>query len=231
MCPTGCELKKSLVKQERNVRPTVDQLKRAVDDLYQSSNNVYGYVTDMTTEVAQRQRVSQGNILMVEYRTYMFRSCSCIFCQILSIITGNDALVSQYTESLETQHAFIKEAVDITFPQNIRILQSVLEKVRDKIQRLEKAISAQKARCSTPCKVSCPIPVVSGKECEDIFRKGGEDSQMYLIRPDPLGMPYKVYCDQTTKKGGTVHHPQEKVLLIFKVPTVEKNSIGWLGMF
>lgn len=122
----------------------------------------------------------------------------------LSIITGNDAVVSQYTDSLESQHAYIKEAVDITFPQNIRILQSVLDKVRDKIQRLEKAISAQKARCSAPCKVSCPIPVVSGKECEDIFRKGGEDSQMYLIRPDPLSMPYKVFCDQSTNNGGMV---------------------------
>lgn len=123
----------------------------------------------------------------------------------LFTITGNDAVVSQYTDSLETQHAYIKESVDITFPQNIRVLQSVLEKVRDKIQRLEKAISAQKARCSTPCKVSCPIPVVSGKECEDIYRKGGDESQMYLIRPDPLAMPYKAFCDQGTDNGGTVY--------------------------
>ncbi|XP_056626971.1 fibrinogen beta chain [Triplophysa dalaica] len=176
LCPTGCELKKSLRKQELNVRPSVDLLKRSVDDLYQSSNTVHGYVTHMTTEIAQRQRVSQGN----------------------------DALVSQYTDSLETQHAYIKESVDITFPQNIRVLQSVLEKVRDKIQRLEKAISAQKARCSTPCKVSCPIPVVSGKECEDIYRKGGDESQMYLIRPDPLALPYKAFCDQGTDNGGWV---------------------------
>jgi len=111
-------------------------------------------------------------------------------------------VVDQYTESLETQHAYVKEAVDVTFPQNIKILQAVLEKVREKIQRLEKAITTQRAKCQAPCKVSCPIPVVSGKECEDIIRKGGEDSQMYLIRPDPLGTPYKVFCDQTSQKGG-----------------------------
>uniref|UniRef100_A0A8C2EXH2 Fibrinogen beta chain n=1 Tax=Cyprinus carpio TaxID=7962 RepID=A0A8C2EXH2_CYPCA len=176
LCPTGCDLKKTLQKQERNVRPTVEQLKRSVDELTQSTNSVYGYVLDMTAEVTQRQRVSEGNGLVV----------------------------GQYTDSLETQHAFIKDAVDITFPQNIKILQGVLDKVREKIQRLEKAITSQRAKCQVPCKVSCPIPVVSGKECEDIIRKGGEESQMYLIRPDPLSMPYKVFCDQTSKKGGWV---------------------------
>lgn len=176
LCPTGCELKKSLLKQERNVKPTVDQLKRSVDELTQSTNSIYGYVLDMTAEVAQRQRVSEGNGL----------------------------LVGQYTDSLENQHAFIKDAVDVTFPQNIKILQGVLEKIREKIQRLEKAITTQRAKCQVPCKVSCPIPVVSGKECEDIIRKGGEDSQMYLIRPDALSTPYKVFCDQTSQNGGWV---------------------------
>ncbi|KAL0204139.1 hypothetical protein M9458_002157, partial [Cirrhinus mrigala] len=174
LCPTGCELKKTLVKQERNVRPTVDQLKRSVAELTQSTNSVYGYVLDMTAEVAQRQKVSEGN----------------------GLVAG------QYTDSLETQHAYIKDAVDVTFPQNIKILQGVLDKIRDKIQRLEKAITSQRAKCQVPCKVSCPIPVVSGKECEDIIRKGGDDSQMYLIRPDPLSPPYKVFCDQTSKNGG-----------------------------
>uniref|UniRef100_A0A671RZ64 Fibrinogen beta chain n=1 Tax=Sinocyclocheilus anshuiensis TaxID=1608454 RepID=A0A671RZ64_9TELE len=176
LCPTGCELKKTLQKQERNVRPTVDQLKRSVDELTQSTNSIYGYVLDMTAEVAQRQRVSEGNGLLVD----------------------------QYTDSLETQHAYIKDAVDVTFPQNIKILQGVLEKIREKIQRLEKAITTQRAKCQMPCKVSCLIPVVSGKECEDVICKGGEESQMYLKRPDPLSLPYKVFCDQTSKNGGWV---------------------------
>ncbi|TRY84900.1 hypothetical protein DNTS_002020 [Danionella cerebrum] len=176
LCPTGCELKKTILKQERNVKQTVEQLKKSVEDLTQSSNSIHGYIQDMTVEITERQRVSEGNGL----------------------------LASQYTDSLETQHAYIKETVDITFPQNIKILQGVLEKIREKIQRLEKAVTLQRAKCQTPCKVTCPIPVVSGKECEDIYRKGGQDSQMYMIRPDPLGTPYKVFCDQTTQNGGWV---------------------------
>ena len=43
---------------------------------------------------------------------------------------------------------------------------------------------------------------VPGKECEDIYRKGGIDSQMYLVQSDPLSPAYKVFCDQTTKFGG-----------------------------
>lgn len=41
-----------------------------------------------------------------------------------------------------------------------------------------------------------------GKECEDIFRRGGRDSQMYLVQPDSSVHPYRVFCDQTTQNGG-----------------------------
>lgn len=71
LCPTGCDLKKTIQKQERNVRPTVDQLKRSVDDLTQSTNSVYGYVLDMTTEAAQRQRVSEGNTSQESIETFV----------------------------------------------------------------------------------------------------------------------------------------------------------------
>lgn len=39
-------------------------------------------------------------------------------------------------------------------------------------------------------------------ECEDIIRKGGETSEMYLIQPDPFIKPYRVYCDMETDNGG-----------------------------
>lgn len=42
-------------------------------------------------------------------------------------------------------------------------LQGVLDKIRLKIQKLEKAIVAQKEQCKEPCQTSCPIPVVSGE--------------------------------------------------------------------
>lgn len=40
----------------------------------------------------------------------------------LSPSTENGDLVSQYTDSLESQHAFAKEAIDTVFPSNIRFV-------------------------------------------------------------------------------------------------------------
>ncbi|XP_030631854.1 fibrinogen beta chain [Chanos chanos] len=174
LCPTGCELKSAILKQENNVRPTVAQLKRDVQILAESSNSIYKYVVDMTSVFKERQRV--GDV--------------------------NGDLINQYTNDLESQHVYVKETVDTVFPSKIRVLQSILEKLREKIQRAEAAILAQNDKCKEPCIVSCPIPVASGKDCEDIFRKGGDESQMYLVRPDPFFQPYKVYCDQSTQNGG-----------------------------
>lgn len=128
--------------------------------------------------------------------------------------SGNGQLVIQYTDDLEVQHAFVKETVDITFPQNIKVMQGVLEKLRDKIQTIERAIVAQTEKCKEPCKVSCPIPVVSGKDCEDVFRNGGETSQMYMVQPDLLQSPYKVYCDQHTQNGGMLWSKRKSLKLL-----------------
>lgn len=101
--------------------------------------------------------------------------------------SANNAVVSEYTESVEEQHAYVKETVDTIFPSNIRILQvrlparwrfphsnwltwrgtcpvqGVLDRVRQKIQKLEKALQAQREDCKEPCKTRCPVPVVSGE--------------------------------------------------------------------
>ncbi len=174
LCPTGCELKTTLQKQEGNVRTIIRQLKPQVDDLSRSSNKIYNYVNSMSNSLRERQR----------------------------IINGNSRVVGQFADSVEEQHAYIKDTVDTVFPSNIRVLQGVLDKIRQKIQKLEKAILAQREGCKEPCRTKCPIPVVSGKECEDIFRRGGRDSQMYLIQPDAFYPPYKVFCDQSTQNGG-----------------------------
>lgn len=50
--------------------------------------------------------------------------------------------------------------------------QGVLDRVRQKIQKLEKAIQAQKEDCKEPCKTKCPIPVVSG-ECRPSWSRWG----------------------------------------------------------
>ncbi|XP_035530819.1 fibrinogen beta chain [Morone saxatilis] len=174
LCPNGCELKTALLKQERNVKASIKELKPHVDELSRSSNAVYNYVNSISNSLRERQRV----------------------------VNDNSRVVSQYTDQVEEQHAYIKETVDTVFPSNIRVLQGVLDKIRLKIQRLEKAIQAQREECREPCKTKCPIPVVSGKECEDIFRRGGRDSQMYLVQPDTFYPPYKVFCDQSTQNGG-----------------------------
>ncbi|KAM6949262.1 fibrinogen beta chain [Aplochiton taeniatus] len=174
LCPNGCELKTALQKQERNVKGEVSKLRTQVDELSRSSNSIYDYVEGLSNQLRERQRVYDDNT----------------------------NVVGVYTDTLEEQHRVVKEAVDTVFPSSIRVLQSVLDNIRLKIQRVEKAILAQREECREPCKTSCPVPVVSGKECEDIFRRGGRDSQMYLIQPDGFYPPYKVYCDQTSQKGG-----------------------------
>uniref|UniRef100_A0A672HJN0 Fibrinogen beta chain n=1 Tax=Salarias fasciatus TaxID=181472 RepID=A0A672HJN0_SALFA len=174
LCPNGCELKTALLKQERTIRTSVNELGPQVDELSRSSNNVYNYVHSMSSSLRERQRV----------------------------FNENNNVVTRYTDRVEEQHAYIKDTVDTVFPSNIRVLQGVLDKIKQKIQKLEKAIQAQREECKEPCKTKCPIPVVSGKECEDIYRRGGTDSQMYIIQPDSFTTPYKVFCDQSTQNGG-----------------------------
>ncbi|XP_053199637.1 fibrinogen beta chain [Scomber japonicus] len=174
LCPTGCELKTALLKQERSVKSSISTLKPQVAELTRSTNDIHDYVTRMSVSVRERQR----------------------------IIGDNSRVVSQYTDQVEEQHAYIKETVDTVFPSNIRILTGVLDKIKQKILKLEKAIQSQRELCKEPCTTKCPVPVVSGKDCEDIFRRGGKDSQMYLVKPDAFYPAYKAYCDQTSKNGG-----------------------------
>merc|ERR1712002_1311202 len=72
------------------------------------------------------------------------------------IVNDNSRVVSQYTDKVEEQHAYIKETVDTVFPSNIRILTGVLDKIRLKIQKLEKAIQTQSEVCKEPCVTRCP---------------------------------------------------------------------------
>lgn len=52
---------------------------------------------------------------------------------------------------------------NITAVYKMLCFQGVLDKIKLKIQKLEKAIQAQKDQCKDPCITKCPIPVVSGK--------------------------------------------------------------------
>ncbi|MGH0145544.1 UNVERIFIED_CONTAM: hypothetical protein FKN15_022851 [Acipenser sinensis] len=135
LCPNGCELKNSLLKQERNVKGTLASLRSEVSALSQNSDHIYQYVSSMSNVIGQRQRQT----------------------------LDNSNVVGEYTTELEEQHAYLKENLDTTIPSSVRLLRGVLDNLRSKIQKLEEAITKQKAYCASPCTTSCNIPVVSGK--------------------------------------------------------------------
>ncbi|OCT96990.1 fibrinogen beta chain [Xenopus laevis] len=174
LCPTGCELRTTLLKQERNVKSAINDVRGRVETLSQSANIIYRYTTVLGQKLKERQQQT----------------------------LDNQNVINEYNLELEEQYTFIKDNLDTKIPSNIRILRQVLENIRSKIQKLETAIATQVENCRSPCVTTCPIPVVSGKECEEIYRKGGETSEMYLIQPDSFFRPFKVYCDMVTHDGG-----------------------------
>nr|XP_028600204.1 fibrinogen beta chain [Podarcis muralis] len=174
LCPTGCELRTALLKQERTVKPTVQDLTDKVQKLEQSTSTIYSYTHLLDERLAKKQK------------------------QVLD----NQNVISQYNKEVEEHYTFIKDNLDNNIPTNLRLLRSVVDSLQKKIQELQKTVTSQLQDCRTPCTVSCNIPVVSGKECEDIIRKGGETSEMYLVQPDPFFKPYRVYCDMKTDNGG-----------------------------
>ncbi|KAH0616046.1 hypothetical protein JD844_026841 [Phrynosoma platyrhinos] len=174
LCPTGCELRTELLKQEKSVKPTVQDLTEKVKKLEQSSSSIYSYTNLLDERLAKRQKQ----------------------------IRDNQNVISQYNKEVEEHYMFIKDNLDNNVPSNLKVLRGIVDILHQKLLKLENAITTQLGECRTPCTVSCNIPVVSGKECEDIIRKGGETSEMYLVQPDPFFKPYKVYCDMTTDNGG-----------------------------
>ncbi|NXF91163.1 FIBB protein, partial [Eubucco bourcierii] len=174
LCPTGCELQTTLLKHEKNVKPVVRDLKDKVSKLSESSTTFYDYVTVLEDKLIKRQKQRKDN----------------------------DDIFSQYNSEVDLHYNYIKDNLDNNIPSSLRVLRAVVDSLHKKIQKLENAIATQVDYCRSPCVVSCNIPVVSGKECEDIIRKGGEVSEMYLIQPDPFKKPYRVYCDMETDNGG-----------------------------
>ncbi|XP_046511667.1 fibrinogen beta chain [Equus quagga] len=174
LCPTGCQLQDTLVKQERSVRNSVNELSHNVESISQSSSSNFQYITALREMWKKREKQ----------------------------LKDNENVVGEYSSELEKHQLYIDETVNSNVPTNIRVLRSILENLRSKIQKLESDVSAQMEYCRNPCTVSCNIPVVSGRECEEVIRNGGETSEMYLIQPDRSAKPYRVYCDMTTESGG-----------------------------
>ncbi|XP_036097021.1 fibrinogen beta chain isoform X6 [Molossus molossus] len=174
LCPTGCQLQEALVQQERPVRNSLNELSNNVESISQTSSTIFRHVTLLKDMWKKQQKQAKDN----------------------------ENVISEYTSDLENRRLFIDESLNSNIPTNLRVLRSILENLRSKIQKLESDVSAQMEYCRTPCTVSCNIPVVSGKECEDIVRHGGETSELYLIHPSNTVKPYRVYCDMNTDGGG-----------------------------
>ncbi|KAM9677422.1 fibrinogen beta chain isoform 1-T1 [Trichechus inunguis] len=174
LCPTGCQLQDTLVKQERPIRNSVNELNNDMESVSHTTSSTFQYVTLLKTMWQKRQKQ----------------------------VKDNENVINEYASEIEKHQLYIDETVNNNIPTNLRVLRSILENLRSKIQKLESDVSAQIEYCRTPCTVSCNIPVVSGKECEEIIRKGGETSEMYLIQPDSSIKPYRVYCDMNTENGG-----------------------------
>ncbi|XP_038611005.1 fibrinogen beta chain [Tachyglossus aculeatus] len=174
LCPTGCVLQDNLVKQERTVRSAVQDLSNSIEPLSEASSTSFNYMRILKDAWNKREKQ----------------------------VKDNENIINEFSDAVEHHQSYIKEVVENGFPTNIQVLRTVLEHLRNKIQKLESVVTFQTDYCFKPCTVSCNIPVVSGKECEDIIRNGGDTSEMYLIQPDSTGKPYKVYCDMTTENGG-----------------------------
>ncbi|KAF7244108.1 Fibrinogen beta chain, partial [Varanus komodoensis] len=174
LCPTGCELRTELIKQEKAVKPVVQELTDKVKKLEQSSLSIYSYTNTLDERLAQRQKK----------------------------IKDNQNVITEYNKEVEEHYNFIKDNLEKNLPSTLRLFRAIVDSLHDKLSKLDDTLTTQLTECRTPCSVSCNIPVVSGKECEDIIRKGAETSQLYLVQPDPFFKPYRVYCDMTTDNGG-----------------------------
>ncbi|XP_030305398.1 fibrinogen beta chain isoform X2 [Calypte anna] len=135
LCPTGCELQTALVKQEKNVKSVVRDLKDKVSKLSETSTTFYEYVTVLDDKLAKRQKQKRDN----------------------------DDILSQYNTEVELHYGYIKDNLDNNIPSSLRVLRAVVDSLHKKIQKLENAIATQMDYCRSPCVVSCNIPVVSGK--------------------------------------------------------------------
>lgn len=64
LCPTGCELQTTLVKQEKNVKPVVRDLKDKVSKLSETSTTFYEYVTVLDNKLINRQKQRKGMLFL-----------------------------------------------------------------------------------------------------------------------------------------------------------------------
>lgn len=64
LCPTGCELQTTLLKQEKNVKAVVHDLKDKVSKLSETSTTFHKYVTVLDGKLEQRQKQRKGMLFL-----------------------------------------------------------------------------------------------------------------------------------------------------------------------
>ncbi|XP_059951339.1 fibrinogen beta chain isoform X6 [Mesoplodon densirostris] len=146
LCPTGCQLQDTLVKEERPIRKNVEELITNIKSVSQTSSSTFQYITLLRNLWKERQKQ----------------------------VKDNENVINEYSSQLEKHQLYIDETVNSNIPTKLRVLRSILENLRSKIQKLESDVSTQMEYCRSPCTVTCNIPVVSGRECEEIIRNGGD---------------------------------------------------------
>lgn len=129
----------------------------------------------------------------------------------------NENVISEYSSILEDQRLYIDETVNDNIPLNLRVLRSILETLRSKIQKLESDISAQMDYCRTPCTVSCNIPVVSGKGNESASKLRSALGDVALFK-------------HRDWKVNTVAFPQQNRMIFYMLwvcPGLVVFCLGW----
>lgn len=64
LCPTGCELQTTLLKQEKSMKPVVHDLKDKVSKLSETSTTFYEYVTLLDGKLEQQQKQRKGMLFL-----------------------------------------------------------------------------------------------------------------------------------------------------------------------
>lgn len=60
LCPTGCKLQDTLVKQERPIRKSVEDLRNNVESVSRTSSSTFQYITLLKEMWKGRQNQVQG---------------------------------------------------------------------------------------------------------------------------------------------------------------------------
>lgn len=64
LCPTGCELQTTLLKQEKTVKPVLRDLKDRVAKFSDTSTTMYQYVNMIDNKLVKTQKQRKGMLLL-----------------------------------------------------------------------------------------------------------------------------------------------------------------------